>query len=227
MENIGAVVVGLVLAVVAIGFGNWFGTLLFSLVRLAGATVSIPFSRSDRLVHVGLLSLASGWGGIFNNVFIFALIVAVAGSFLSWGISAGASTVSWAAFAIACLLYFVGGIGEGANRGQKLRVLTASGFSVSQIDLLDASPESLTKEQLVSCSQRRAGSSCQSLQCASSAPRSNSTTCSRNPLVRAVRRLARRRHLSVWRCAGGSIDLARVPSRRLSGVEAAFSKSRH
>jgi hypothetical protein len=147
MDGVFGVVVSVVIAIAAIAFGNWFGLLFFRLFEWAGRLCSKPFTRYDRLAPLGLLSFASNWGLLFNNIFILALIVGVAGTFLTWGIAAGASTVSWWAFAIACLLYFIGGIGQGLNRGIRLRVLTGAGFTRQEVDLLDRHRLSLTPEE--------------------------------------------------------------------------------
>src|SRR5262245_28457380 len=111
--------------IAAIWFGNWLATRVFGVVHGIGAIAGTLVGRSDRMAPFGLLSLAGQWAWVLNNVFIIALIVAVAGTFLQWGVAAGASAVSWCALTSAAVLYFAGGVGEGINQTAKHRVLTA------------------------------------------------------------------------------------------------------
>lgn len=93
-----------------------------------------------------MLNFLGSLGWVSNNVFIVALIAAVAGSMLGWGIAAGASALSWIAFFVALLMYFLGGLGDGINKVQRSRILTRAGFDPLQIALLDEPIDQLDED---------------------------------------------------------------------------------
>jgi len=127
------VLLAIVFAIIIILSSNWLGTLFFTLMSGVGAAFSIPLQRLTSLMW---LALFGGWAWLLNNIFAFALAIGVAGTFLNWGVAQGAITVSWWAFGIASVLYFLSGIGSGIAQARKRQMLEESGMTEAQMLLL-------------------------------------------------------------------------------------------